>query len=90
MVTVADAEGGPDMVSFRELARRLVADGIVERITHQRVSKISQEDPDFPPVVKVGRSNAVDYRLAAPYFRNRITRPGWRTDLKGKPPKADE
>ncbi|WP_445524777.1 hypothetical protein [Streptomyces cyslabdanicus] len=87
---MADAEGGPDMVSFRELARRLVADGIVERITHQRVSKISKEDPGFPPVVKVGRSNAVDYRLAAPYFRSRITRPGWRTDLKGKPPKAEE
>ncbi|MFC8945932.1 hypothetical protein [Streptomyces rochei] len=77
------------MVSFRELARRLVADGIVERITHQRVSKIAQTDPDFPPVVQVGRSNVVDYRLAAPYFRSRITRPGWRTDLKGRPPKAE-
>jgi hypothetical protein len=83
---MAEAEGGPDMVSFRELARRLVADGIVERITHQRVSKISQDDPEFPPVVKIGSSKAVDYRLAAPYFRKRITRPGWRTDLKGKPP----
>ncbi|MFI1021284.1 hypothetical protein [Streptomyces olivaceus] len=78
------------MVSFRELARRLVADGIVERITHQRVSKIARDDPDFPPVVQVGRSNAVDYRLAAPYFRSRITRPGWRTDLRGRPPKAEE
>lgn len=86
---MAEGEGGPDMVSFRELARRLVADGIVERITHQRVSKISQDDPEFPPVVKVGGSNAVDYRLAVPYFRNRITRPGWRTDLKGKPPASE-
>lgn len=48
------------------------------------------EDPGFPPVVKVGSSNAVDYRIAAPYFRNRITRPGWRTDLKGKPPKTGQ
>jgi hypothetical protein len=87
MVSVADAEGGPDMVSFRELARRLVADGIVERISHQRVSKISREDPDFPPVATIGSSKAVDYRLAAPYFRSRVTRPGWRTDLKGRPPK---
>ena len=86
---MAEAEGGPDMVSFRELARRLVAEGIVERICHQRLSKISREDPEFPPVVKIGSSNAVDYRLAAPYFRKRITRPGWRTDLKGKPPAAD-
>lgn len=87
---MAKAEGGPDMVSFRELARRLVAEGIVETISHQRVSKIASEDPDFPPVIQIGRSNAVDYRLAAPYFRNRITRPGWRTDLKGKPPAAEE
>jgi len=85
---MAEAEGGPDMVSFRELARRLVADGIVERISHQRVSKIAESDPAFPPVVPVGSSKAVDYRLAAPYFRDRITRPGWRTDLRGKPPAA--
>ncbi|MFE6486612.1 hypothetical protein ACFVGN_27265 [Streptomyces sp. NPDC057757] len=84
---MAEAEGGPDMVSFRELARRLVAEGIVETISHQRLSKISRDDPDFPPVVKVGSSNAVDYRLAAPYFRTRIVRPGARTDLK---PKAEE
>jgi len=84
---VAEAEqGGPDMVSFRELARRLVADGVVERMSHQRLSKIAAEDPGFPPVVKVGSSRAVDYRLAVPYFRKRITRPGWRTDLKGRPP----
>ncbi|MEU1478918.1 hypothetical protein [Streptomyces sp. NPDC005760] len=87
---MAEAEGGPDMVSFRELARRLVSDGIVETISHQRLSKISREDPEFPPVVKIGSSNAVDYRLAAPYFRQRITRPGWRTDLKGKPSAAEE
>ncbi|WP_241837853.1 hypothetical protein [Streptomyces sp. CB03234] len=87
---MAEAEGGPDMVSFRELARRLVADGIVETISHQRLSKISREDPAFPPVMRVGKTNAVDYRLAAPYFRNRVTRPGWRTDLKGKPPASDE
>lgn len=84
-----EAEGGPDMVSFRELARRLVADGIVETITHQRLSKIASEDPNFPPVIKIGSSNAVDYRLAAPYFRKRVPRPGWRTDLKGKPPEAE-
>lgn len=86
---MAEAEGGPDMVSFRELARRLVSEGIVETISHQRLSKISREDPEFPPVVKIGSSNAVDYRLAAPYFRQRITRPGWRTDLKGKPSEAE-
>jgi hypothetical protein len=78
------------MLSFRALAQRLVADGIVERITHQRLSQIAREDPRFPPVTKVGRTNVVDYRLAAPYFRNRVTRPGWRTDVKGKPPAEGE
>ncbi|MEU4348285.1 hypothetical protein [Streptomyces sp. NPDC023838] len=79
---MAEPEGGPDMVSFRELARRLVADGVVERITHQRVSKIAETDPDFPPVVPVGRSKAVDYRLARPYFATRKSRQGQRTDLQ--------
>jgi hypothetical protein len=51
------------LLSFRELARRLV------------------QDPDFPPVIEVGRSKAVDWRLAAPYFRNRNVRQGQRTDL---------
>ncbi|MEV5944523.1 hypothetical protein [Streptomyces sp. NPDC051994] len=74
------------MVSFRELARRLVADGIVERMTHQRLSKMSQTDPDFPPVVPVGRSKAVDYRLARPYFATRKSRQGQRTDLKAAMP----
>ncbi|GAA3718087.1 hypothetical protein [Streptomyces tremellae] len=82
MVPMADDEGGPDMVSFRELARRLVADGVVETITHQRISQLSQIDPDFPAVVPVGRSNAVDYRMAKPYFATRKTRQGERTDLK--------
>ncbi|MEU9643618.1 hypothetical protein [Streptomyces sp. NPDC048188] len=79
---MAEAEGGPDMVSFRELARRLVADGVVERITHQRVSQLAREDPQFPPTVVIGRSKAVDYRAAAPYFRTRKSRQGERTDLK--------
>jgi hypothetical protein len=78
------------MVSFRELARRLVADGVVPRITHQRVSQLAQQDADFPPVVQVGRSKAVDYKLARPYFANRKLRPGERTDLKGKPPASGE
>lgn len=75
------------MVSFRELARRLVADGVVQTMSHQRLSKIAATDPAFPPVVPVGSSKAVDYRLALPYFRTRKVRPGERTDLK---PRAAE
>lgn len=77
------------MLSLRALADRLIADGVVEKISHQRVSQLAREDPAFPPVVQIGRSSAVDYRLARPYFATRTTRPGWRTDLKGKPPAAE-
>lgn len=73
------------MVSFRELARRLVADGVVERMTHQRLSQLRRSDPGFPKVTKIGRSNVVDYRVARPYFENRRPRQGERTDLKEPP-----
>ncbi|MFF7851900.1 hypothetical protein ACFZDF_30575 [Streptomyces sp. NPDC007910] len=86
---MTEPEGGPEMLSLRALADRLVADGVVEKISHQRVSQLAREDPAFPPVVKIGRASAVDYRLARPYFAGRIKRPGWRTDLKGKPPAAE-
>jgi hypothetical protein len=56
MVPMTEAEGGPDMVSFRELARRLVADGIVESITHQRVSQISQRGPRELPAGRTHRT----------------------------------
>jgi hypothetical protein len=82
MVPMADEGEGPDMVSFRELAKRLVADGVVSQITHQRLSQIARTDPTFPPVVQIGRSKAVDYRKARPYFQKRRTRPGRRTDLE--------
>ncbi|MEV0256984.1 DUF6221 family protein [Streptomyces sp. NPDC050732] len=73
---MADEERGPDMVSLRELARRLVSDGVVERITHQRISQLARDDADFPPVVPVGRSSVVDYRKTRPYFANRKSRQG--------------
>ncbi|MFE1329738.1 hypothetical protein [Streptomyces microflavus] len=72
------------MLSFRELARRLVADGVVERITHQRISQLAKADEGFPPVVQIGRSSAVDYRAARPYFAGRKSRQGQRTDLVGR------
>lgn len=71
-------------MSFRELARRLVAENVVEAISHQRVSQLSREDPDFPETVTVGRSKAVDWRLAEPYFRQRKAGQGRRTDLEKK------
>lgn len=67
--------GGPELISLRELARRL-------GMSHQRVSQISRSDPEFPKLVVVGRSKAVDWKLAEPYFRDRVSRQGERTDLK--------
>ncbi|MFH9610450.1 hypothetical protein [Streptomyces sp. NPDC017448] len=81
MPTPEADEGGPEMMSFRELARRLVADGVVPRMSNQRVSQLAREDPAFPPVVQIGRAKAVDYRVARPYFASRVLRPGRRTDL---------
>ena len=75
------------MVSFRELARRLVADGVVRTMSNQRISQLAREDPGFPPVVQIGRSKAVDYKVARPYFAGRVLRPGTRTDLH--PPAAE-
>ncbi|MBH1938965.1 hypothetical protein I5Q34_32690 [Streptomyces sp. AV19] len=72
------------MVSFRELARRLVAEGVVDGISHQRVSQLHRDDPDFPPVVQIGRAKAVDWKQAVPYFRTRVKRQGRRTDLQRK------
>lgn len=63
--------GGPQLVSFRELARRLVAEGVFRHVSHQYVSKLHRTDPDFPPVVEIGRSKAVDWNLALPYFKRR-------------------
>lgn len=62
-------EGGPDMVSFREAARRVVAEQIAPSMTHQRVSQLCRDDPDFPPVVTVGRTRVLDWNVARPYFR---------------------
>ncbi|MGW1223728.1 hypothetical protein ACWD6O_13850 [Streptomyces californicus] len=89
MVPVPEAdEGGPEMMSFRELARRLVADGVVPRMSNQRISQLAREDPNFPAVVQIGRAHAVDYRAARPYFAARKSRQGQRTDLK-PPPTAE-
>lgn len=78
-----EAEGGPELLSLSEVARRVVAEGIEDRMSHQRVSQLAREDPAFPPILKIGRSHVVDWRLAAPYFRKRVKRQGQRTDLKG-------
>jgi hypothetical protein len=79
-----ESSGGPELISLRELARRLVAEGIVEQISRQRVQKLATDDPDFPPTFLIGRVKAVDWRQAEPYFRKRKSQQGRRTDLERK------
>jgi predicted DNA-binding transcriptional regulator AlpA len=79
---MSEESGGPELISLREVARRL-------GVSHQLISQLSRRDPDFPPIVPVGRAQAVDWHKAEPYFRNRTTRPGARTDLKS-PAAPDE
>ncbi|WP_141662957.1 hypothetical protein [Streptomyces sp. Wb2n-11] len=60
-------EGGEDLVTFREAARRAVDEGVTPSLTHQRVSQLSKKE-GFPPVRKIGRANVVDWRLLKPYL----------------------
>lgn len=64
---IAD-EGGQDLVTFREAARRVVEEGIAPSMSHQRVSQLARDDQGFPPVQQIGRSKVADWRLLKPYF----------------------
>lgn len=84
MGAMTEAEGGPELLSLSDVARRVVAEGIEEKMSHQRVSQLSREDPAFPPTLTIGRSKVVDWKQAGPYFRKRVKRQGQRTDLPNK------
>jgi len=60
--------GAPELVTFREAARRVVEEGIAPSMSHQRVSQLASSDSAFPPVQKVGRSKVADWKLLRPYF----------------------
>jgi hypothetical protein len=65
---IAETERGPELVTFREAARRVVAEGIAPSMSHQRVSQLARDDEQFPAVQQIGRSKVVDWREAKPYF----------------------
>jgi hypothetical protein len=65
---IAERQGGPDLVTFREAARRVVEEGIAPSMSHQRVSQLARDDDAFPPVQQIGRSKVVDWHKAKPYF----------------------
>jgi hypothetical protein len=67
------------------MAKRLKADEELPSLSHQRIAQLANEDPDFPPVVTVGRAKAVDWHAAQQYVRTRKgAGQGRRTDLEAK------
>ena len=55
-------------MTFRECARRIVAEEIAPSMTHQRVSQLAKSDPEFPPIKVIGSSKVVDWTVARLYF----------------------
>ncbi|MFD4863279.1 hypothetical protein [Streptomyces atratus] len=59
------------------------------RLTAQRIRQLAEIDPDRPLPLdrapKAGRTHLFDWRVLVPYFRNRKSRQGQRTD-RMRPP----
>lgn len=56
-------------MTFREAARRVVEEGLLPSMSHQRISQLHIKDPDnFPPVQVIGRAKVIDWVQARPYF----------------------
>lgn len=77
------AQGGPDLVTFGQMPARLEAAGL-PKLSHQRCRQLAETDPDWPVPMdqaqQVGRIRLFDWTLLEPYFRNRKSRQGQRTD----------
>lgn len=78
-----DETGGPDLISFADMPARLEAAGL-KRVSAQRCRQLAEEDPDWPVPIdkafKAGRMRLFDWRVIEPYFRDRKSRQGQRTD----------
>ncbi|MGW1071541.1 hypothetical protein [Streptomyces sp. NPDC002537] len=78
------------MVTFPEMPDRL-EQAKLTRLTVQRIRQLAETDPDWPlpldQAPKVGRMRLFDWRVLEPYFRDRKTRQGHRTDKHGPPMK---
>ncbi|MFJ2675101.1 hypothetical protein [Streptomyces sp. NPDC087525] len=71
------------MISFADMPARLEAAGL-KKLSKQRCRQLAEEDPDWPVpldrAMKVGRMRLFDWRVLEPYFRDRKSRQGQRTD----------
>ena len=61
-----------ELVTFREIARRVEAEGIAPSMSHQRVSQLARNDPAWPVPrdqwKKIGTSYAVPWKVVRAYF----------------------
>ncbi|PBC72277.1 hypothetical protein SAMN05216511_7209 [Streptomyces sp. KS_16] len=79
----SEEKGAPDLVSFADMPARLEASGL-KKISPQRIRQLAETDPDWPipmdEATKVGRIRVFDWHVLEPYFTNRKSRQGQRTD----------
>lgn len=72
------------MVTFTDIPDRLERQGL-KRISASRVRQLAETDPDWPipleQAQKAGRIRLFDWNVLEPYFVNRVSRQGKRTDL---------
>lgn len=80
------ASGGPKLVSFADMARLLAEIDDLQSLSPQRIRQLAETDPSWPTpmdeAIKTGRIRLFDWNVMEPYFRNRESRQGQRTDLK--------
>jgi hypothetical protein len=76
-------KGEPDLVSFADMPARLEENGL-KKISPQRIRQLAETDPNWPipmdKAMKVGRVRVFDWNVLEPYFANRKSRQGQRTD----------
>lgn len=83
-----EKKGAPDLVSFADMPARLEENGL-KKISPQRIRQLAETDPDWPipmdQALKVGRVRVFDWNVLEPYFANRKSRQGQRTDRLNRP-----
>lgn len=75
------------MVTFPEIPDRLEK-AKLKRLSVQRIRQLAETDPSWPlpldQAPRVGRMRLFDWRVLEPYFRDRKSRQGERSDLTPK------
>lgn len=85
MAAAVDGGKAPDMVTFREAARRAVAEGVAVTMTHQRLSQLAGQDKGFPPTQKVGTGRTVSWKALRAYLKSQQAAAAVRDSRRRKP-----